>query len=63
MSYGSRATILRIHANISRLSGEKLKQGRHECHETRSRMSRDFRTNENEAKATFVGIRKTPTNV
>ena len=27
MSYGSRATILRIHANISRLSGEKLKQG------------------------------------
>ena len=34
---------------------------RHECHETRSRMSRDCRTNEN--KATFVGIRKTLTNV
>ena len=31
------------------------------CHETRSRMSRDCRTNENEAA--FVGIRKTLTNV
>ena len=40
----------------------EIKTRRHECHETRSRMSRDFRTNENEAKATFVGIRKTPTN-
>ena len=41
----------------------EIKIRRHECHETRSRMSRDFRTNENEAKATFLGIRKTPTNV
>ena len=29
----------------------EIKTRRHECHETRSRMSRDFRTNENEAKA------------
>ena len=45
MSYSSRATILRIHANISRLSGEKLKQGdmnvtrhAHECLATFVRM-------------------------
>ena len=36
MPYDSRATDLRIHANISRLSGEKLKSRRHsyECRET-----------------------------
>ena len=39
--YDSHATLLRKHANTSRLSGEKIKL---------SRMSRDCRTNENENK-------------
>ena len=37
----------------------EIKIRRHERRETRSRMSRDCRTNENETKATFVRIRMT----
>ena len=50
VSYDGRSTVLRKHANTSRLSGEKTKRHSYECRVTLSRMSRDCRTNENENK-------------
>ena len=53
MSYDSCATVVRKHANISRLSGDKIKVSgismnvvRHFC---------EYLANENEKEATFVG--------
>ena len=52
VSYNRRATVLRKHANTSRLPGEKIKLKRHsyKCLATHSRMLRDCPTNENENK-------------
>ena len=53
--YVCRATVLRKHANTSRLPGEKIKLSDIRTNVVRhSRMSCDCRKNGNENKATFV---------
>ena len=64
MSYDSRATVLRKHANISRLSDEKIKLSDIRTNvvrrETLLRMSHDCRTNENETKAISGNVARLP---